>query len=115
MSRFVPSPPLFLHAIATGDRHESLAAVRDAIERAGGWIEGVHLFSDLMACLNVELPPGTGPALAAGLAAAGVHVPPESEARLQSLGDSPTLVGTLEVTFAGGPGDLRHEVPAVPG
>ncbi len=106
-------PPFHLHVIAPGDRHEAIAVARDAIQQAGAWIEDAHLFSDLMACLDIELPAGVGPALADALVASRLHVEASSLEALRRL-PAVEIVGTLELTFAHGEGKLRHEVPAVP-
>lgn len=108
---------LTLHALVPGDRHEALSRTRDAISDSGGWVTEVHLYSDLAACLALEVPATAGPALAARLLDAEIRLDAASKVELESL---PThapedVPATLELSFATGRGELRHELPAVPG
>ena len=108
---------LALSAIVRGERHAGLSAARDAIGATGGWVLDVELFGDMAACLRLEVPSASGPALGEALDAGGVDLDAESRAVLAGLAahapaDAP---GTLSLTFAQGTGDLRLTKPAVPG
>lgn len=106
-----------LHGVVAGERHAALSRARDAISEAGGWVTEVHLYSDLAACLLLEVPAAAGGRLAERLDTAGLGLDRASRVRLEALpSHAPADVpATLELTFATGRGDLRREIPAVPG
>lgn len=110
-------PKLQLQAVAGGDRHVALQGARDALESAGAWLLDVRLFSDLSACFEIELPAAAGPALNAALTERGIRLDPPSARCLDALGEAGAgeVAGTLALFFTSGQGELRHEVPAVPG
>lgn len=109
--------PVQLEAVARADRFTALEAAEQALSAAGVSLLDVHLYSDLSACLVLELPAAAGPALATALETRGLRLDEASRSRLAGLaeeGPAP-LPGTLALRFAGGRGDLRRETPAVPG
>ncbi len=111
------SAPVQLEAVVRGGRHAGLEAAQEALSEAGVTLLDVHLYSDLSACLVLELAGRQGPRLAEALLTRGVTLDEPSRARLIGLvseGDR-ELAGTLALLFAGGRGDLRRETPAVPG
>ena len=108
---------LELHGVVRGDRYAALARARDAVSEAGAWVTQVHLYSDMLACLVLDVPAAAGPRLADRLVAAELGLDAASRAALVSLSTLDRWDGpaSLELTFAEGRGDLKHEVPAVPG
>jgi hypothetical protein len=105
-----------LNAIATTERLETIARVREALAAAGAWILGHHAFSNLSFTVEFEIQPSQFPQLAVPLAAAGLHLTRSSAAQLAS----PPLVShplhaSLQITFFHPEPDLRDTIPSVPG
>jgi hypothetical protein len=102
---------LRLEAIVTLDRHAAVAAARDAIGGAGGWIVGHSLYSDLMAVLNFALPAHRTGDLGRLLQARGIDpddAPPETMGTCEQ-----EVLGVLRMTFPHGTGDIARTVPDV--
>lgn len=108
--------PTQLEGVARVDRVHALEGAGLAVAELGGFVIDVNLFSDLLACITLELPRRAGPHLAAALAARGVALDAASAARLEALGpDGAEIEATLALSFPAGTGELRHVRPAVPG
>lgn len=95
------------------------AQISDAINEAGAWITDFHQYSNLLLCINFQVPDSHRPQLASSLQATGLHLSQES---LDQLMPAPAatiseqdLTGTLQITFIHNDPDLNREVPAVPG
>lgn len=92
--------------------------VSEAINRSGAWITDFHLYSNVLICINFEVPIVNLDKLAASLQETGLHLSQESLEQLMPA-DELTLkqefVGTLQITFVHDEPDLLREVPAVPG
>lgn len=99
---------LQLNGVSSGPRLEIMAAVRDAIQSAGGWITGHQQFSNISVCLLFEIDAAHVPDLLARIAAAGVVL---SHTAAPSRGE---VRGSLQITFRHQEPDLRIPVPAVP-
>ncbi len=91
-----------LEAFARIPRMVALDRAREAIDRAGGYLEDVHLYSDHLAALIAVLPEG------AQLSAEGIDF---AVHRI----DTPETRVQIALHFPGGTGELRHVKPAVPG
>lgn len=107
---------LVLTGISKGDPGETLVAVDDAFGEARVSITDVHFFSGVHVSFKFVVAPGDVPALAAGLANAGVELDEASHAGLAEAAQLDREVeGTLALTLAHGDPDQRHEIPKVPG
>jgi hypothetical protein len=104
-----------VQSVARVPREEAIALVEERVQRAGGFVLDVHMFSDLALAMIVELGAGDVAALVDGLAVLGwaVEVEPAREA-LASRAPG-RLEGTVQVTFPDGEGRLVIPTPAVPG
>ncbi len=106
---------LRLEAFTARDRHATLAAVPEALSGVEGVVEDVHLFSDLSAALRISIPVDRCAELAGALDAIAVHLDARSMEALKAVSGDEEVAGTLSIVFAKARGDLRHEVPEVPG
>ncbi|WP_169218896.1 hypothetical protein [Brasilonema sp. UFV-L1] len=110
---------LRLDGFTKAERIGMTACVSEAITRAGGWITDFHLYSNILTCINFEVPIANLDKLAAFLQETGLHLSQESLEQLMPANDSrlkeKELVGTLQITFVHNEPDLLREVPAVPG
>lgn len=93
--------------------------VSEAINRAGAWITDFHLYSNLLICINFEVPIANLGKLAAQLQETDLHLSQESLNQLTPNDPPPLkphdLAGTLQITFVHDEPDLFRKVPAVPG
>ncbi|MEG3900015.1 hypothetical protein QT989_30755 [Microcoleus sp. SVA1_B6] len=95
------------------------AHVSEAISQAGAWITDFHQYSNILICINFQVPIANLDKLAATLQETGLHLSQESLDQLMPANDS-TLKdeefgGTLQITFVHNEPDLLREVPVVPG
>ncbi|MDJ1174005.1 hypothetical protein [Roseofilum capinflatum] len=93
--------------------------VSEAINQAGAWITNFHLYSNLLICINFQVPIANLNRLAATLQETGLQLSQESLEQLMLAHDSTLkeqeLVGTLQITFVHNEPDLLRDIPAVPG
>lgn len=93
--------------------------VSEAINQAGAWITDFHQYSNILICINFQVPIAKLDRLAATLQETGLQLSQESLEQLRSAHDSmlkaQELVGTLQITFVHNEPDLLRDVPAVPG
>jgi len=110
---------LRLDGFTKAERIQMTARVSEAINQAGAWITDFHLYSNILTCINFEVPSANLDKLAASVQQTGLHLSQESLEQLMSANDSTLkekeLVGTLQITFVHNEPDLLREVPAVPG
>lgn len=110
---------LRLDGFTKAQRIQMTARVSEAINQAGAWITDFHLYSNILICLNFEVPSANLDKLAASLVQTGLHLSQESLEQLMPANNSTPkqkeLVGTLQITFVHNEPDLLREVPAVPG
>ncbi len=110
---------LRLDGFTKAERIGMTARVNEAINQAGAWITDCHLYSNILICINFEVPNTKLDKLAAFLQETGLHLSQESLEQLMPVNDSTLkhreLVGTLQITFVHNEPDLLREVPAVPG
>ena len=110
---------LRLDGFTKGERIQMTARVSEAINQAGAWITDFHLYSNILTCINFEVPSANLDKLAASVQETGLHLSQESLEQLMGANDSTLkekeLVGTLQITFVHNEPDLLREVPAVPG
>jgi len=101
---------LFWELYVAGDRRAALTEIAEIVTRHGAIVES-SLFSDRAASLIVELAAARIPALRAALAQRATVLGPD-DAGPEAEGDSYLF---LTISFAAGTGDLRREIPRVPG
>jgi len=93
--------------------------VSEAINQAGAWIIDFHLYSNILICINFQVPIANLNRLAGTLQETGLQLSKESLKQLMPAHDSTLkeqeLVGTLQITFVHNEPDLLRDVPAVPG
>ncbi|MBD2247229.1 hypothetical protein [Nostoc sp. FACHB-888] len=110
---------LRLDGFTKAERIGMTARVSEAINQAGAWITDFHLYSNILICINFEVPSTKLEKLAVFLQETGLHLSQESLEQLIPANDSTLtykeLVGTLQITFVHNEPDLLREVPAVPG
>ena len=110
---------LQLSGFTRANRIQMTDRVSEAINQAGAWITDFHLYSNILICINFEVPCSKLSSLAASLQETGLHLSQESLEQLRLANDSmlkqQELVGTLQITFIHNEPDLNREVPAVPG
>jgi len=105
---------IMLSAVTRVERKEATSFVFDAVNRLGGWIDDVHMYSNLMNTIRFTLPAGAFADLVAALEAVGIAVKP-----MDGLGEirdpAAERMATLQLSFIHDEPDLRRDVPAVPG
>lgn len=113
---------LHLRGATHNDRHAVTHAVSVAIRESGGWLMDTHLFSNVSATLNMELPypnlSSLGLQLAEHITLAAessqqlAQPPPEDTLLLSADGD---VIVRLQLTFVHDDPPLSREIPEVPG
>jgi hypothetical protein len=110
---------LQLSGFTRADRIQMTDRVSEAINQAEGWITDFRLYSNILICINFEVPLSNLNKLAASLQETGLQLSQESLEQLRSVYDpmlkQQELAGTLQITFIHDEPDLIREVPAVPG
>jgi hypothetical protein len=110
---------LRLSGFTKAERLEMTHRVSEAINQSGAWITDFHQYSNVLICINFEIPLADLSRLAATLQATGLQLSQESIDQLTPVNAStrkqPELPGTLQITFVHVEPDLLREVPAVPG
>ena len=105
---------VMLTAVTRVERRAATSFVFDTVNRLGGWIGDVHMYSNLMNTIRLTLRAGAFAELVAALEEGGIMVDP-----LQDPGDlrdpATECMATLQLTFIHDEPDLKREVPAVPG
>jgi hypothetical protein len=112
------SAPLMLDAVALTDRAVAIVSIRDAIGEAGCLLDA-RAFSDLAMSFHFELESERALDFASTLRASDVVLSDASFARLAAAvgaqrGSAPLTI-MMSVTFRRGSGELRNDVPEVPG
>ena len=101
------------------ERIQMTARVSEAINQAGAWITDFHLYSNVLICINFEVPNANLNKLAESLLQTDLQLSQESLEQLMPANSSivkeKELAGTLQITFVHNEPDLLREVPAVPG
>lgn len=104
---------LNLQGYSAGERNEVIDALKTTISRCDGYIIDFKMFSDLALAMNIEIPENKILDLYKGLQKiikiSGIE--PERKI-IQSEKDCTVL---MNVSFSKGTGDMKIEVPDVPG
>ncbi|MHA7970116.1 hypothetical protein [Rhizobium sp. CAU 1783] len=105
---------LMLSAVTRRERKDATSYVFDTINRLGGWIDDVQMYSNIMNTVRLTLRADAYPALFAALSEGGIVLDDEVHG---SSGSDPAAeqMATLQITFIHDEPDLKREVPAVPG
>ncbi|BAY86173.1 hypothetical protein NIES267_56790 [Calothrix parasitica NIES-267] len=110
---------LRLDGFTKEERIQMTARVNEAINQAGAWITDFHQYSNVLICINFEVPSANLEKLASTLQETGLNLSQESIEQLTSPNESmlkkKELIGTLQITFIHNEPDLHREIPAVPG
>lgn len=103
---------VMMTAVTRIERRLATQHVFDTVNRLGGWIDDVKMYSNLMNTIRLTLPAGAFTELAASLGEEGIVME-----QPQAPGGDPNAerMATLALTFVHDEPDLRREVPAVPG
>lgn len=107
-----------LAAVTQADRHLVTDAAREAVSRAGGWIEDVQFFGNLSLALRAMLPAGGLAVFGDNLMAAGAIFDADAERALATaaaMAPEREIACTVQISFFHREPDLRRDVPAVPG
>jgi hypothetical protein len=108
--------PLLLSAVVVGSRDAATTRIRDAFSAANAWITDVRFFSGVSTAFTFEAAREDLPRLGGALEAAGLAFDAASRrALLDAAGGDGEARGMLNVAFADGDPNLRHDVPKVPG
>jgi hypothetical protein len=95
-------PAIQINAITRVERLEATARAREAIARAGGDILTFEQFSNVSACVGLEIAPSRLAGLARQLNTAGLSLSRRSEQALESANHGDTVPVTLQITFVSG-------------
>ncbi len=109
---------LQLSGFTRAERIQMTNQISEAINQAGAWITDFHLYSNIVICINFEVPIAHLDRLAASLQQTGLHLSQENLDQLAPVKEATLkqeLAGTLQITFIHNEPDLRREIPAVPG
>lgn len=110
---------LHLDGFTKAERIQMTDRVSEAINQAGAWITDFHLYSNILICINFQVPGANLEKLAATLQETGLHLSRESLDQLILSNDTALkdqeLIGTLQITFIHNEPDLLRDIPAVPG
>jgi hypothetical protein len=110
---------LRLDGFTKAERIEMTHRVSEAITQAEAWITDFHLYSNILICINFQVPISNLDRLSAKLQETGLQLSQESLDRLipshKSTLKEQELVGTLQITFVHNEPDLLRDVPAIPG
>jgi len=110
---------LRLDGFTRAERTGTIDRVSEAIDQAGAWVTDFHLYSNILICINFEVPITNLNRLAATLRETDLQLSQESLDQLMPAQDSilkeQELVGTLQIIFVHNEPDLLRDVPAVLG
>jgi hypothetical protein len=107
-------PHIALIAVTKLERNFVTTLVMDEISAQGGWVEDVHLFSNIMTNICFVMKQDRLAAFVAAFVGAGLVVSGMSEFPIQN--DSRADFNwSLQFTFVHNEPDLKREIPRVPG
>ncbi len=102
-----------LHTVTKLERNFVTSMVMDEISAQGGWVEDLHLFSNIMTTIRFVIKQDKLANLRAALNRSGLQISEMDEA-VQEIADA-ECSGSLQVTFVHTEPDLKREIPQVPG
>lgn len=106
---------VMMSATTRVERKAATSFVFDTVTGLGGWIDDVHMYSNLMNTIRLTLPAGAFVQLVEALRQGGIAV--DQPPGLDSPDHHPSgdRMATLQLTFIHDEPDLKRDVPAVPG
>ena len=105
---------LMLNAVTRRERKDATSFVFDTVNRLGGWIDDVQMYSNLMNTIRLTLAASACPALIAALREGDIAVDEPGE-DLAGADSAVEHMATLQITFIHDEPDMKRDVPAVPG
>jgi hypothetical protein len=105
---------LQLNAVTKQDRNHVTAFVMECVSAAGGWVEDVRMYSNIMTTVLFQIPANRVASFLADLHSRGLHVE-GAPADMANAEDSAEQRGSLQISFIHNEPDLKREVPQVPG
>lgn len=104
---------IMLSAVTRMPRHEATSLVFDTLNRLGGWVDDVRMYSNIMNTIRFTLPGEALPALVAALGDS--HIAIDQDGMPTACPPGKDISGSLQITFIHDEPDLRRAIPAVPG
>lgn len=105
---------LMLTAVTRVERKLATSLVFDTVNRLGGWIDDVQMYSNLMNTIRFTLPSEAFGSLIEALRADDISV--DAPLGLAEIGNAASeRMATLQLTFIRDEPDLRREIPSLPG
>ena len=105
---------IMLSGVTRVERNVATSLVFEAVNRLGGWIDDLHMYSNLMNTIRFTLPAGAFVDLVTALEAAGIAVEP-----VEGLGEirnpATERMATLQLSFIHDEPDLKRDIPSIPG
>lgn len=112
------SEVLRINASTRTDRNLITSRAKEAILQSGGWILDFKLFSNILICINFEIPTRHIEEFHTALNQLDLRFSKQSQEALKRCTDKReegNMTGTLQITFIHDEPDLRRDVPAIPG
>lgn len=100
-------------AFSERNRNRVIEEVKKAISNCDGYIINFNMFSDLAIHLSIEIAENQVAKLYASLAN-HIKISPEFQKDFASISSKECLI-SLNINFTLGTGNLKREIPAVPG
>lgn len=107
-------PHISLSAVTKLERNFVTTMVMDEVSAQGGWVEDVHLFSNIMTNIRFVMKQDRLAVFVAALAGVGFEVSGVSEFPIQNVSRA-DFNCSLQITFVHNEPDLKREIPHVPG
>lgn len=105
---------LLLTAVTRVERKLATSLVFETVNRFGGWIDDVQMYSNLMNTIRFTLPGEAFGSLIEALRADDISV--DAPLDLAESGNSAAeRMATLQITFIHDEPDLKREIPSIPG
>jgi len=108
-----------LSIVTRVDHFRAVEGVSAAARDAGGWVDDVNFFSNIVAVLRIDLPSNAVPLFIANLLGADLRPYPEILQILarhaKTIGADEDLTCSIRMTFVHDEPDQRRLVPSVPG
>lgn len=115
-TRFEISNRFLLSAITKQERNTFTTFVIDCISNLGGWVDDVHMYSNIMTTIRFTIAESKIQPFSEVLATRNVTVRLErGSLNLPEHSDNSERSGSLQITFVHNDPDLKRDVQAVPG
>lgn len=107
-------PHISLSAVTKLERNFVTTLVMDEISAQGGWVEDVHLFSNIMTNIRFVMKQDSFAPFVTALSDVGLEISGMSEDPTASDSNIDAS-GSLQITFVHEEPDLSREIPKIPG